>query len=194
MSHPVDKGHQGVDVTQAFAQSKTRILSPPDFECQFHYPLQQLNFSEPSHCLEFGFWLECVWEGQEWAETLTKQWPGKWWRQGAFVWGDKAGEYTEGTRRNERLVQYFWINVHGWQHLGMCKWRVFICQKLRIHSWLLNPSDCADFLIYLCNCFGKSRLHSECEVTDISFNTRISTTHSHFWRQSIQDRSHRFNL
>lgn len=87
--------------------------------------------------------LNALWEGQERVETLTKQWPGKWCRQGAFVWEDKAGDAGPGLERETVRVRGRGNVVESPQGLlGKCswmtafwnvhKWRDLIGQRLRL--------------------------------------------------------------
>lgn len=75
-------------------------------------------------------------------EATTKQWPGKWCRQGAFVWGDKAIDAGPGwcggeeTEREARAVLWnlprgFRVNVHGWRRCGISQMESF--------NWLEGP-------------------------------------------------------
>lgn len=74
-----------------------------------------------------------LWEGQEWAETLTKQWPGKWCRQGAFVCRDKAGDAGPGQERETDRARGQGNVVESPQGLlGKCSWMTAFWN---VHKW-----------------------------------------------------------
>lgn len=74
-----------------------------------------------------------LWEGREWAETLTKQWPGKWCRQGAFVCRDKAGDAGPGQERETDRARGQGNVVESPQGLlGKCSWMTAFWN---VHKW-----------------------------------------------------------
>lgn len=130
-------------------------------------------------------------KGRSEQKTLTKQWPGKWRRQGAFVcvggWGDKAGEDAEGSSRGGRRVQYFWVNVMADGLLECANGGCSLANNSESIPWLPNESEFAD----ISNLFGPLPL----EGIDYnqSLTLDITQTIALIWRYVLYNWEYRFS-
>lgn len=112
--------------------------SPPDL-CRprdiMYEVYSKRTFHEPPQNGGWPFtdFLNILREVQEQVETLTKQWPGKWCRQGAFVLGDKAGDARTGRERETDRARGQGNVVESPQGLlGKCSWMTALWN---VHKW-----------------------------------------------------------